>query len=358
MSRYLLRDGDVLFNNTNSEKLVGKTAFWDADGDFVLSNHMTILRVNSSQPSLGLDAFFLSRCLFKKWLDGHFRSLCRRHVNQASVSLARLKQVPIPLPPLPEQRRIAHVLNTIQRAIAAQDALVAAARQLKRSLMHRLFTYGPGRDPAPTKETEIGEIPEHWEVTGLGEVVDIVAGGTPSRKRLEYWNGGIPWVKTGEVNYNSITQTEENISRAGLGHSSARLIPAGTLLMAMYGQGITRGKVAILGIRAAINQACAAMFVSEGIETEFLFFYLTSNYERIRNLGHGAHQKNLSATLLKSALIAIPPISEQIQIARLLASTDRKIAAEEQRRAAHEALFRSMLHQLMTGQMRAKEVEP
>jgi len=81
-----------------------------------------------------------------------------------------LKRFEFPLPPLPEQRRIAHVLNTIQRAIAAQDDLIAAAREAKRSLMQRLFTYGPGPEPAPTKETEIGLMPAHWEVVTLDDI--------------------------------------------------------------------------------------------------------------------------------------------------------------------------------------------
>ena len=87
------------------------------------------------------------------------------------IPKAVIENYPIPLPPLPEQRRIAHVLSTIQQAIAAQDDLIAAAKETKRSLMHRLFTYGPSAEPAPTKETEVGEIPEHWEVEPLGDVL-------------------------------------------------------------------------------------------------------------------------------------------------------------------------------------------
>jgi type I restriction enzyme, S subunit len=103
-------------------------------------------------------------------------------------------------------------------------------------------------------------VPESWEVCRIGEICDLKSGGTPNRSKAEYWkNGHIPWVKTGEVDYCVINDTEEKITTAGLADSSARLFPSGTLLMAMYGQGITRGKVAILGIEAATNQACVAI---------------------------------------------------------------------------------------------------
>ncbi len=92
-----------------------------------------------------------------------------------------LKEQILPLPPLPEQRRISHVLGTIQQAIAAQDALIAAARGVKRSLMQRLFTYGPGSASAPTKETEVGEIPEHWEIMPLGKLCEFLQYGTSQR---------------------------------------------------------------------------------------------------------------------------------------------------------------------------------
>jgi type I restriction enzyme S subunit len=150
----------------------------------------------------------------------------------------------IPLPPLAEQREIAHVLRAVQRAKEAAEAVVAAARQLKRSLLRHLFTYGPvpveEADRVPLKETGIGPIPEHWELIQLGDCAQLATGGTPSRDQPAYWNGSIPWVKTGEVNYSTITSAEEHITTDGMENSNARLFPAGTLLVAMYGQGVTR----------------------------------------------------------------------------------------------------------------------
>lgn len=305
-----------------------------------------------------LDRMFLFHYLRLSHVRAEIAGRMEGTTGRQRVPKKVIETYPIPLPPLPEQRRIACVLGTIQRAIAVQDDLIAAARELKRSLMHRLFTYGPSPEPVRTKETEIGEMPAHWEIVRLRDVVEIASGGTPSRKRSEYWGGEIQWVKTGEVNYSVITSTEEHITREGLKNSSARLVPAGTLLLAMYGQGVTRGRVAILGIEAAINQACAAMFVQEGIITEFLYHFLTSSYERIRNLGHGAHQKNLSATLLRSVQITQPPILEQQAIARILTVGDHKIEVENRRKAALQELFKSMLHQLMTGQIRVRDDLP
>lgn len=177
-------------------------------------------------------------------------------------------------------------------------------------------------------------------------------GGTPSRSNPALWNGDIPWVKTGEVNYNLIRQTEETISEEGLRNSAAKLTPRGTLLVAMYGQGVTRGRVAILGIDAALNQACAAVFPKKRVTTEFLYSVFVHGYERIRNMGHGAHQTNLSMTLLEQVLIPVPPLPEQRQIAAHLAAADAKLAAEEARRAALDGLFKSLLHHLMTGKLR------
>ena len=350
VARYLLKPNDIVFNNTNSEELVGKTALWKLNGDYALSNHMTIVRVQNQDAVVPI---FLATYLHRLWQIGYARTMCRRYVNQAGIALERLRAFPVTLPPLPEQRRIAAVLNTIQDAIAAQEDVITAAKEFKRSLMHRLFTVGPGREPAPTKETEIGEIPTHWQVIQLGECATVSSGTTPSRADSRYWvDGTVPWVKTGEVDYCHITATEERVTELALRETSLRLYRAGTLILAMYGQGITRGKVAILDIPATINQACAAILGDGTLSTEYMYHYFTSAYERLRSLSHGTQQLNLNAQIIRSVNVPVAPIDEQQQVADFLNSTDAKIAAEEDRLTALQALFKSMLHQLMTGQIR------
>jgi type I restriction enzyme, S subunit len=266
-------------------------------------------------------------------------------------SLARtdVENYTLPLPPLPEQRAIAQVLRTVRNAIHARRRELELERERKAALMQHLFTHGTRAEL--TKVTEIGEMPQSWQVVRLGDVATVGSGGTPDRARTEYWNGDIPWVKTGEVNYNVIMQTEECITQAGLQNSSARFIPAGTLLMAMYGQGVTRGRVAVLGIDATLNQACAAIRTSSDVVTSFLFHYLAYSYERIRNLGHGANQKNLNALLIKSIAIALPGIVEQQKIADVLTACDAKSNTLNDEIELLEELFHALLEELMTGHL-------
>ncbi len=260
----------------------------------------------------------------------------------------------IPYPPLPEQRRIAAVLTAIQDEIAVQEDIIREAREFKRSTMQRLFTYGPGDTPAATQMTEIGEIPAHWAVETIGAKCQLKSGSTPSRKKKLYWeDGAIPWVKTGEINYHLIMFTEERITQAALDETSLRIFSPGTLLLAMYGQGITRGKVGMLGINATINQACLAIIPKDdSVLTDYLFHYLAFAYQRLRDHSHGTQQSNLSGRIVASIGIPIPPGKEQKEIASLLQNIDEKIAAEEDRKAAMQDFFRSTLHQLMTGQIR------
>jgi type I restriction enzyme S subunit len=115
--------------------------------------------------------------------------------SRQRVDVKAFLRIPIPLPRLPEQRRIAHVLSTIQRAIAAQDYLIAAAREVKRSLMQRLFTYGPGLEPAPTKETEFGQVPEHWEIASLETCAFVQTGAAKGRKLGDNRTITVPYLR-------------------------------------------------------------------------------------------------------------------------------------------------------------------
>ena len=173
-------------------------------------------------------------------------------------------------------------------------------------------------------------LPKGWTRSTLGEIARISSGGTPSRSEPSYWGGEIPWVTTGEIQFNTIEDTTEKITEAGLKNSSAKIFPAGTLLMAMYGQGKTRGQVAKLGIQAATNQACAAIALDADNDPEYFFQYLTSEYEKLRDLSNAGAQMNLSAGILKSFLVSVPPVAEQRLIARILATWDKAIATTKQ----------------------------
>lgn len=172
-------------------------------------------------------------------------------------------------------------------------------------------------------------LPEGWHRSTLGEIAQITSGGTPDRSEPSYWGGSVPWVTTGEIQFNTITDTVEKITEAGLKNSSAKLFPPGTLLMAMYGQGKTRGQVAKLGIEAATNQACAAMLLRDGHDPDFYYQYLSAQYESIRELGNAGTQQNLSGGILKEVEVPIPPMAEQRRIAAILGAWDDAIAAAE-----------------------------
>lgn len=256
------------------------------------------------------------------------------------------------------QRRIARVLRGVDRAISQEAARCELATEIKQAAMASLFTRGLRGEAQ--KETEIGWVPESWDVEPLGAHNSVSSGGTPSRGNPAYWFGGeIPWVKTTEVNYRTIRQTEEHITQQGLEESAAKLLSEGTLLMAMYGQGVTRGRVAILGIEAACNQACAAIAAKDGaIIGKYLYHFLSWRYEAIRQLAHGGQQQNLNLDIVRAIPVAAPAeLSEQQEVVSILDAIDRKIALHQQKRTVLEDLFKALLHKLITGEIDVNDLD-
>ncbi len=193
-------------------------------------------------------------------------------------------------------------------------------------------------------------LPNGWKKVKLGDVAKVTSGGTPLRTHSEYWNGYIPWVKTAQIQNGHISkdQVDEYITELGVKESSAKIVPKGTLLMAMYGQGKTRGQVAILDIDATINQACAAFHLKEDeVLTQYLFQYFLFNYENIRNMSNDGGQKNLSAEIIKKIPLDLPPIEEQKKIAAMLSVWDSAIEKMEKlieaKESGHAVLMNEML---------------
>ncbi|EFV2128960.1 TPA: restriction endonuclease subunit S [Escherichia coli] len=198
-------------------------------------------------------------------------------------------------------------------------------------------------------------VPKGWRFCKLADISRVTSGGTPNRAISEYWqNGTIPWIRTTEVQ-NCILQPEdakEYISELGLRKSSAKLIPENTILLAMIGQGKTRGQIALLKFEAAINQNCAAIIFGKSQEPEFYYHYLLSQYENIRNLSNSAGQSNLSGALVKAINVLVPPYNEQKKIAQILSTWDKAISVTEKLLTNSQQQKKALMQQLLTGKKR------
>jgi len=208
--------------------------------------------------------------------------------------------------------------------------------------------------PEGYKNSPVGIIPEEWEVKRLEEIAEITSGATPSRKMADNWNGNIPWVTTSLLNNARILSAEEYITQTGLYNSATKILPPNTVLMAMYGQGQTRGKVSILRIEAATNQACAALIMHNGTRFDYIFYQLSNMYDIIRNLSNDGSQKNLNLQLIKNIEIVLPPLPEQQKIAEILSMWDVAIEKQTLLIEKLELRKRGLMQQLLTGKKRLK----
>jgi len=277
--------------------------------------------------------------------------------NHPRTSWQALQAFAFALPPLPEQRAIARVLATIQRAVEAQDQLIAATRAFKRALMRHLFTYGavPPADAArvPLKETEIGAVPVGWEVVRLGEVF-LPVNKKQREKRIQ--DNQIYRLLTVRLYAKGLILRSEQIG-ARIGTKILYETEAGDFVFSKID--------ARNGAWGFVTEGLAGSLVSGDFpilklalsraDQSFMEFLLGRPlvWEPLRNLAVGTtNRRRLQVSQLLSIPILLPPLAEQRAIARILTAVDAKIAAEEKRKAALQTLFKTMLHQLMTGQIR------
>lgn len=275
-----------------------------------------------------------------------------RH-DRMAISSDDFMAMPLPAPPPAEQQKIADCLSSLDEQIAAQARKVEALKTHKKGLMQQLFPR-EGETQPRLRFPEFHGAGE-WVSDSLGNIFETTSGGTPSRTEKAYWNGDIPWVTTSLVNFGVITGTEEYLTAEGLKNSSAKIFPKGTVVMAMYGQGKTRGQVALLGINAATNQACAAILPRKDIDPYFVFLNLAGRYEEIRELSNSGGQENLSQGLVREIRFRFPPDKdEQRKITACLSSLDDLIAAETKKLEALQTHKKGLMQQLFPS---AEEVE-
>lgn len=200
------------------------------------------------------------------------------------------------------------------------------------------------------------ELPEGWKWCRLGEVADWGSGGTPSRKNPEYYQGSIPWIKTGELNETYIFDSEEKVSEDAIKHSSAKIFPKETVVMAMYGA--TIGKTAIFGIDASTNQACACAICHKELDNHFLFNFLKSKKDYFLYNAKGGAQPNISQEIIKNTLIPLPPtLAEQQRIVKRIESMFAKLDEAKEKAQnvvdGFEIRKAAILHKAFSGELTA-----
>lgn len=211
-------------------------------------------------------------------------------------------------------------------------------------------------EPVAPEDTQSEVLPSGWCWTSLGQCFDVHVGATPSRGTKSYWNGDVPWVTSGEIQFCRIPQTRETITAEGVANSSTRLNPIGSVMLNMIGEGATRGKAGILDIAACNNQNCAAIWVSQtSVLPEFIYLWLLFRYEHTRDLGSGNNQPAMNKTIVQGIGFPLPSLAEQEAIVDLvedqLSVIDHLESEIDSKLKSAHSLRQAILRHAFTGQL-------
>jgi type I restriction enzyme S subunit len=244
----------------------------------------------------------------------------------------------IPLPPLPEQRVIAEVLSDVDELLGG---LIAKKRDLKQAAMQQLLI---GQIRLPGFHGE-------WEVGRLGQLTEMGSGGTPPSSVAAYYDGDIPWTSISDMTKGGkvILSTDRNLTPVGFRNCAAQMFPTGTVLYAMYA---SLGECSIAGIPLCSSQAILGIRPKEGLNGEFLYYFLASLRTKVKTLGQQGTQANLNKGMVQDFILPLPSLPEQTAIVEVLTEMDAELAALEQRREKTRDLKQAMMQELLTGRTR------
>jgi len=330
-SQYLCNENSIIVGRkgTIDKPIFVKEKFWNIDTAFGIEPNRKILE---------------SKFLFYFATNFNFMKL-----NQAtaipSLTKTNLLKIEMSIPPLLEQKAI---VAKIEQLFSELDNAVANLKTAKAKL--KIYRQ------AVLKNAFDGD----YKFSNIGETCDVFVGATPSRKMNHYWGGEICWVSSGEVKFNVISDTKEKITEEGLKNTSTEIHPPQTILLAMIGEGKTRGQCAILNIHAAHNQNTAALRAKKDIlNFKFLYYFLVFTYEDTRRVGSGNNQKALNKTRVSSLQIPLPLVEKQSQIVQEIESRlsvcDKIEETIETTLAKSEALRQSILKKAFEGKLLSEQ---
>ncbi len=329
-----LSDGDILVEKSGGGpgQPVGRVAYFKAPDNNIYSFANFIQRLRTKSYLIN------SRFLFYRLLFLHKTGFTKKLQSQTTgiqnLKMSLYLKAEIPLPPLSIQKQIVERLDKITEAQKLNDGLISKTDELFQSLLHK----------------ELDPTGKNWEAKKLGDIAKTSSGGTPLKGNSEYYNdGNIPWLRSGEISQGLIYKSELFITERGLKHSSVKIFPIDTVLVAMYGA--TVGQIGLLKFESSTNQAVCGIFPSNKFISEYLYYFLKTKTKYLIQISAGGAQPNISQTIIRNLNIPLPSLKIQKQIvAKLSAVQDYKKQLLEQRTKLKE-LFDSVLHKSMSGEM-------
>ncbi len=338
--RTSLKAGDILMSITAELGKIG----WvhEGLGEAFINQHTALIRLDEKKSHSKYIAYLLS----SKAMNHKINRL-NDSGAKAGLNLPTIRSIPIDVPPLPEQRKIAKILSTWDKAISTTERLIDNSKHQKKALMQQLLT-GKKRLLDDSGKPFEGE----WDEKRLSEFGNIYSGGTPSTAKPEYWDGNINWVTPTDITKQDsiyIESTARLVSMVGIKNSSAKLLPKGTLLVCTRA---TIGEMAIARHEMSTNQGFKNIVPNENTNIEFVYYLLNFYKHKLISKASGSTFLELSKSAFEGLHFYVPEYQEQKKIAAVLLNADREIDALQQQLADLKQEKKALMQQLLTGKKR------
>ena len=260
----------------------------------------------------------------------------------------------VAIPPIDEQKKIISILEKIDNKIETNDRINDILEEMAQALFESWFI-----DFEPYnkfKKSELGQIPDEFEVTEVRDICSQIRnGGTPKRSNENYWGGKTPWIKTGELNGEVITDTEEKVTDLGIEESNCPIVDENTVLVALYGASV--GNTGLTKIPATFNQACCSLQAKEKVGYGFVFQLLKHLKPRLKQLSRGSAQQNISQGIIKEQKLALPPEDDLRRFRELVHPMYVQMNSITVQTQKLSKLRDILLPKLMSGEIRVYDIE-
>jgi len=344
-----VENGDLMVAKITPSFENGKQAIVDIKTDFAYATTEVIpVRGRKGESDTLFLFFYLLHPEVRSDLAGKMEGSTGRQRLSKTVLGDRL----IPLPPLPEQKKIAHILSTVQRAIEAQERIIQTTTELKKALMHKLFTEGLRNEPQ--KQTEIGPVPGSWELIRIKATGTVVTGSTPSTKNADFYGGDYNLISPADLdNGKYVRSAHKTLTKTGF--EMCRTVPRDSVLVGCIGNVGKLGMVA--DDCSTTNQQINSIIPNSGFSPHFIYYALQLCRPRLEQSAAKVTLPILNKSNFENIQIAAPERKEQEAIAGYLGILDQKLENAGQKTVQLKDFFRTLLHELMTAKTRVNEIE-